>query len=36
MARFYAGHQLRDAVEAGLVSGEYLGGLVAQRWPKEP
>ncbi len=36
MARFYAGHQLRDAVEAGLVSGEYLGGLVVQRWPKEP
>ncbi len=35
MARFYAGHQLRDIVEAGLVSGEQLGMLVARNWPKE-
>ncbi|MCS7037657.1 MAG: hypothetical protein RMJ33_05150 [Saprospiraceae bacterium] len=35
MARFYAGHQLRDLVEAGLVSGEQLGVLVVRNWPKE-
>ncbi len=35
MARFYAGYQLRDVLEAGLVSGERLGSAVVQRWPKE-
>ncbi len=35
MARFYAGHQLRDIVEAGLVSGEQLGNLVFKQWPKD-
>ncbi|MCS6929800.1 MAG: hypothetical protein NZM43_09925 [Saprospiraceae bacterium] len=36
MAHFYAGRHLRDIVEAGLVSGEQIGILVVQRWPKEP
>ncbi len=35
MARFYAGYQLRDVVEAGLVSGERLGSVAMERWPQE-